>query len=91
MSTCAGSQPVSHVVSQLRQDEPVENIAVPIRSGRFFKLANYWFFATREGPAMGPYDALEQAEVAVGDYVKFVSAASPRVLNLFTKSARPNL
>lgn len=74
-----------------RQDEQAEDTVLPIRSGRFFKLANYWFFATREGPAMGPYDALEQARDAVGDYVEFINSASPRVLNLFTKPTRASL
>lgn len=82
---------MSSAASPYRQDEDNYSGAVPFRTGRFFRLANYWFFATREGPAMGPYDALEQAQQAVPGYVEFVNSASPQVLNLFTRSARPSL
>jgi hypothetical protein len=43
--------------------------APPIRQERFFKRGNYWYFATREGAAIGPYDNLEHAQAGARHYV----------------------
>lgn len=59
-----------------------------IRSDRFFKLHNFWFFATREGAAVGPFDSKEGAVQAVSDYVEFVQKAGPEALDFFTSEAR---
>jgi hypothetical protein len=40
----------------------------PPRQERFFQRGDYWYFATREGAAIGPYDSLEQAQVGARDY-----------------------
>ncbi|WP_461519084.1 DUF6316 family protein [Porticoccus sp.] len=59
-----------------------------VRSDRFFKLHNFWFFATREGSAVGPFDSKEGAVQAVSDYVEFVQKAGPEALEFFTSNAR---
>ncbi|MCW8195955.1 hypothetical protein F6455_14260 [Proteobacteria bacterium 005FR1] len=43
--------------------------APPVRQERFFKRGDYWYFATREGAAIGPYDDLEQAQAGARHYV----------------------
>ncbi len=58
------------------------------RSERFFKLSNYWFFGTREGVTMGPFDSLELARRGIDEYVSFVSSASPRTLDLLSQESR---
>lgn len=60
----------------------------PIRSERFFKLHNFWFFATREGAAVGPFDAHEGAENAVGDYIEFMDKADDNAREFFTPGAK---
>ena len=39
--------------------------AVPFRSGRFFVVANKWYFACREGMDKGPYSTRHEAETAL--------------------------
>lgn len=69
-----------------RAGEPPQLFTVPARSGRFFRLADNWFFVTREGPTIGPFDDLEQAQAGVRDYLEFVKAASPELLESFARS-----
>jgi hypothetical protein len=60
----------------------------PIRSERFFKLHNFWFFATREGTAVGPFDAQEGAANAVEDYIEFMQKADDGTREFFTPGAK---
>ena len=55
----------------------------PFRSGRYFKLHNYWFFTTREGTSVGPFDSMHCAEKSVNDYIEFIKIASPDVVDFF--------
>lgn len=55
----------------------------PIRSERFFKLHDFWFFTTREGTSVGPFDSKHCAEVAVSDYIEFIHKAGPEALEFF--------
>ena len=74
------------MLSEYRDGETAEQ--VPVRSQRFFNLHNFWFFATREGAAVGPYDTKPQAQAGVGDYIEFVSGADPSSLQFFTTGTR---
>lgn len=60
---------------------------LPSRGSRFFKLGDSWYFSTREGFSMGPYDSRELAGKGAEDYLAFASRADARVLKLL----RPNL
>jgi|TARA_R110000822_G_scaffold187752_19_gene326841 hypothetical protein len=71
----------------IRQDENSERHP-PIRSDRFFKLHNFWFFATREGAAVGPFDSKECADRAVGDFIEFAKQADEETLAFFIPGAR---
>ena len=66
-----------------RQDESGGQPA-PIRSDRFFKLHNFWFFATREGASVGPFDSKEGAVSAVADFIEFAQKADAETLEFFT-------
>ena len=70
----------------LRKDENLPS--KQLRSERFFKLHDYWFFATREGAAVGPFDSKYCAEKAVADYVEFAEKADPEALSFFTPGTR---
>lgn len=69
-------------MSILRQDEDGERHA-PIRSDRYFKLHNFWFFATREGASVGPFDSKEDATNAVADFIEFAQKADAETLEFF--------
>ncbi len=69
-------------MSLLRQDENSERHP-PIRSDRFFKLHNFWFFATREGASVGPFDSKACAIKAVEDFIEFAQKADAETLEFF--------
>lgn len=48
-----------------------------MRSERYFKLYDYWYFATREGAMLGPFDTREQALRATRDYIEFMQKEAP--------------
>ncbi len=60
-------------MSRANDGEPV----VAIRSERYFKLYDYWYFATREGAMLGPFDTREQALRATRDYIEFMQKEAP--------------
>ncbi|MGV6807749.1 MAG: DUF6316 family protein [bacterium] len=61
---------------------------VPLRSGRYFKLHNYWFFTTREGRSVGPFDSMDCAKKSVRDYIEFINIAGPEVTEFFKVGLR---
>lgn len=54
--------------------------AVPARNSRFFTKDDYWYYSTREGVAIGPFDTLLEAEHGVSAYIDFVLHAEPEVV-----------
>ena len=46
-----------------------ESGAVPFRSGRYFVVANQWYFSTREGFNKGPYSTKGTAENALDTFI----------------------
>lgn len=52
---------------------------------RFFKLHNFWFFATREGATVGPFDSKECADRAVGDFMGFAKQADEETLAFYPR------
>ncbi|WP_347330675.1 DUF6316 family protein [Marinimicrobium locisalis] len=59
-----------------------EQGAVPNRSGRFMEKDGYWYYTTREGVDIGPFDSREEAEIGVGEFIDFICAADPRILEV---------
>lgn len=49
-----------------------ERGTTPARAPRFFKQAQYWYFVTREGASIGPFDDREQVEAGARDYAEQV-------------------
>ncbi|NIB39663.1 hypothetical protein HBA55_08705 [Pseudomaricurvus alkylphenolicus] len=54
-----------------------EQGAPPTRSERFFESDGYWYYTTREGVDIGPFDRLEDAQVGCSDFVDFISSTDP--------------
>ena len=56
-----------------------DNGPTPTRSDRFYQLEGEWFFATREGAAMGPFVTRDEAATGLNDYLEFLELAKPRI------------
>lgn len=69
-----------------RTGENTEN--VPARNSRFFQEEGYWYYNTREGVAIGPFDSLSEAETGVSDFIDFIMHAEPSVSETLTKYAQ---
>lgn len=61
---------------------------VPSRSSRFFQEEGYWYYNTREGVAIGPFDSLSEAETGVSDFIDFILHAEPSVSETLAKYAQ---
>lgn len=65
----------------------VESVTVDpkntVRSERFFKLVDDWYFTTRENVTLGPFESREEAKMAVVDFVDFINNASPKIVQIF--------
>ena len=56
---------------------------VPLRTDRFFAVNSTWYFTTREGSSIGPFDTKFDAKKGLNDFVDFVKVANPSILNSF--------
>lgn len=54
-----------------------ENGDVPERNGRFVERDGYFYYQTREGVDIGPFDSRDEAEIGVGDFIDYVCASAP--------------
>jgi Domain of unknown function (DUF6316) len=59
-----------------------EQGSVPNRNGRFLQKDNYWYYTTREGVHIGPFDSRDDAEVGVGEFIDFICASEPKVVDI---------
>ena len=53
---------------------------VPARSKRFFQKGDYWYYNTREGVEIGPFDTQQEAETGASEFIDFILHAEPDVL-----------
>ncbi|MFT5691189.1 MAG: hypothetical protein ACI92E_000514 [Oceanicoccus sp.] len=53
----------------------------PMRTDRFFNAQGQWFFSTREGAPIGPFDDKVEAQKGLGDFIEFMSLAEPKTLS----------
>jgi len=60
--------------------------AVPMRTDRFFAVNSAWYFATREGASIGPFEDKTEAQRGLSDFLDFIQLAEPRVLSTFYSS-----
>jgi hypothetical protein len=64
-----------------------EKCDIPNRSNRLFQDDGYWYYNTREGVAIGPFDSQSEAETGVSDFIDFITHASPSVSETLAKYA----
>jgi hypothetical protein len=53
----------------------------PLRSDRFFSAQGEWFFSTREGAPIGPFDGKDDAREGLSDFIEFMELAQPNVVS----------
>lgn len=58
-------------------------------ASRVFEQDDGWFFSTREGAAMGPYDTRAEAEQGLSDFIEFVQIAPLDTLATLTDALTP--
>jgi len=58
-----------------------ESGSVPFRHNRFFVVGGDWYFNTREGAPMGPFDDRREAEQGLYDFLEFMTLAEPKILS----------
>lgn len=51
----------------------------PDRNPRFFQKDGYWYYATREGVNIGPFDNLQAAGAGASAYIDFILHAEPHI------------
>lgn len=59
---------------------------LPTRQERFFITGKRWYFSTREGCPIGPYQNKNQAGKGLNDFLEFLSLAKPKMLSKFYAS-----
>lgn len=59
-----------------------EQGAVPARHDRYLQKERYWYYSTREGVDIGPFDNLQDAEVGVVEFIEFIQASEPKVTDV---------
>jgi len=64
-----------------------EQCEIPSRSSRLFQNDGYWYYNTREGVAIGPFDTQGEAEMGISDFIDFITHASPSVSATLAKYA----
>lgn len=53
----------------------------PVRTDRFFSAQGAWYFSTREGNAIGPFEGKEDARQGLDDFIEFIQLAKPKTLS----------
>lgn len=61
---------------------------LPERHKRFFQKADYWYYTTREGVDIGPFDSLTEAEVGASDFIDFIMHAEPSIVQTLERYGR---
>lgn len=58
---------------------------VPDRSARFLEKSGYWYYQTREGVDIGPFDSRADAEIGVGEFIDFICASAPEAAKVIER------
>ena len=75
----------------LRNDSPRagETFVLHSRSDRFFRVGTHWFFRTREGFDVGPFDDKNQSQLALVYFVAHNSWPSAKQLRAYIQNPPP--
>jgi Domain of unknown function (DUF6316) len=76
----------ARAVLQVAENRIGEVGMVPMRTDRFFAVNGAWYFATREGASIGPFEGKLEAQTGLSDFIDFIQLAEPQVLSTFYSS-----
>lgn len=62
----------------------------PPRSSRIFNMESAWYFSTREGTDVGPFDSRDEANTGLEDFLQFIQLANKSTLQNFLNSLATN-
>ncbi len=65
-----------------------EEIDIPARSERIFEQDQYWYFRTREGMDIGPFDNRGEAAIGIKGFISFLEESQPEVVTRVTNYIR---
>jgi hypothetical protein len=71
---------------EIRQGE--QGHQVPERTERFFQKESYWYYTTREGVSIGPFDHLTDARVGCSDFIDFITGAGTSFVSTLEEYGR---
>lgn len=66
-----------------------EQFVLHSRSDRFFRIGTHWFFHTREGFDVGPFDEKNQAQLALVYFIAHSSWPSAKQLRAYLQNPPP--
>ena len=61
---------------------------IPARNERVFQKNNYWYYTTREGVDIGPFDNRAAAQTGAKEFVDFIVAAGPHMIATLERYGR---
>lgn len=50
-------------------------VKIPLRTDRFFAVNSSWYFSTREGANIGPFESKTEAQAGLTEFIEFISIA----------------
>jgi Domain of unknown function (DUF6316) len=68
------------MTDMMHRTEDVYGAAIPVRTDRFFAAQGAWYFSTREGSSIGPFDDKNDARKGLDDFIEFMTLAEPKTL-----------
>lgn len=54
----------------------------PNRNSRYIQKAGYWYYSTREGVDIGPFDNQQDAVLGVTEFIEYLCESEPKVTDL---------
>lgn len=63
-----------------------KDVKLPLRTDRFFAVYSAWYFTTREGAAIGPFESKQEAQSGLLDFIEFIQKAEDSIRNTFISS-----
>jgi hypothetical protein len=76
----------ARTILQMDESRRGEVGLLPMRTDRFFAVNGAWYFATREGASIGPFEDKVEAQKGLSDFIDFIQLAEPQVLSTFYSS-----
>ncbi len=69
------------MTDMMQRTQDVYGAPIPVRTDRFFAAQGAWYFSTREGSSIGPFDDKSEARKGLDDFIEFMTLAEPKMLD----------